>query len=521
MRRPILGIAFSFAAAAQTFPVAGVVMDGVRGLPLERARVVLASAHLARRAITTADGKFSFEMPEGKYTLLAERNGWGTVYGLPAPSVGFGSAVIVGPGQDTAHLVLRWYAPGAVTGRITDESGEPVRNARVQLIRVPPGSGGQRVVNAGFASTDDRGEYRFGTLPTGTYYVAVMSSPWYASHGAVGRIEGSVERQETPVGFAPVYYPGSSDLRSATPIKLKSGAEVQADIVLRTSAAVHVRFLCPGSGAENDKCPGYIVLHPEGVEGIWDVPSEAVPPGRYSLRLRNSDKTVDQVIDVGSSDMTVELTLETRPAVTGKVAFKPADPVPAGLAVNLVSETNGSGFGAPIEADGTFRFPGLEAGRYRLGLSGNGGWFIANESAEGAALRDGVLEIKLGAAVNVSVAASNETGRLKGFAMAGETPAPAVMVVLVPLDGRSQPVGFQTESDGSFDYEAIPVGDYLLYAVDKLDFEFANPEVARPFLAGATAVHVPAHGVVEQRVPVTTIEPELCAPAACGMRAEA
>jgi hypothetical protein len=361
MKTPILGILLTFAAAAQTFPVAGIVTDGVRGLPVERARVTLASAHLVRRASTAADGKFSFDVPEGKYTLLAERNGWGTVYGTPAPSVGFGSAVIVGTGQDTAHLVLRWFAPGAVAGKVTDESSEPVRGASVKLIRVPA-NGRQPVVYAGSASTDDRGEYRLGPLPTGTYHVAVEGSPWYASHGEIGRIEGGIERRGTSVGFPPVFYPGSSDFRRATPIRVTAGAEVRADFALRTSTAVHVRVRCPGLGLDNDKCPGYAVLTSEGVEGNWQIQPDAVPPGRYSLRLVGSDKTVDQVIDVGSSDMTVELALQSRPAVTGRVTLKTAKVMPAGLAVSLVNEANGFAFPAAIEADGTYRFPGLPGG---------------------------------------------------------------------------------------------------------------------------------------------------------------
>ncbi len=501
MKTPVLGIVLSFAAAAQTFRVAGIVTDGVRGLPVERARVILASAHLVRRALTAADGKFSFDVPEGKCTLLAERNAWGTVFGIPAPSVGFGSAVIVGPRQDTAHLVLRWYAPGAIAGRVTDEQGESVRDAGVQLIRVPSANGGQRVLFAGYASTDDRGEYRIGPLPAGTYYVAVMSSPWYASHGEVGRIEGSIERPGTAIGFPAVYYPGSGALRGATPIKVGAGAEVHADIALRTSTAVHVRVHC--SGMDNGQCPGNPELHSEGVVWRWDIPLERVPPGRYSLRLRGSDRTVDQVIDVGSSDMTVELTLQSRPVVAGTVTLKTDKVVPAELGVSLSSETNDDAFRAAIGPDGTFRFSDLDAGRYRLRLLGPPGWFIAELSAEGAPLKDGVLELKGEAVVQINVLASDETGRLKGFAVNGDTPVPAVLVVLTPLDGHSAPLGFQTESDGSFDYTSVPAGDYLLFAVDKLDFEYANPEVTRPYLAGATAVHIPAHGVVEQRVPLT------------------
>jgi hypothetical protein len=131
--------------------------------------------------------------------------------------------------------------------------------------------------------------------------------------------------------------------------------------------------------------------------------------------------------------------------------------------------------------------------------------FIAKLSAQGAPFKDGLVDLTEETVAHLDILASDETGRLKGYAMNGDKPAPAVMVVLVPratAADPAEPLGNQTESDGSFDYESVPAGDYLLFAVDKLDFEYANPEVTRPYLAAATAVHIPAHGVAEQRVPV-------------------
>lgn len=92
---------------------------------------------------------------------------------------------------------------------------------------------------------------------------------------------------------------------------------------------------------------------------------------------------------------------------------------------------------------------------------------------------------------------------------AGE-PVPAVLVVLAPAAGSRNPTdyrGFQTEYDGSFDYVAVKAGDYLLFAVDRLDLEYTNPDAIRPYLQSATPVHLASHAVVDQRVTVTATKP--------------
>jgi len=499
MKTLMLGIVAAVAAAAQTCPVAGVVIDAVRNTPVERARVILSEEGGARQALTTAaDGKFAFSVPEGKYTLYAERNGWRIMFGNPGPLAGFGSAVIAGPGKDTARLTLRWRPPGAIFGKVVDEQEEPVRNATVHLMRDDVFEGRKRVLKAGSATTDDRGQYRLSPLTAGTYYLLVTGSPWYATGGS------SPDRAAV---YRATYYPGVTDIHDAAPVTLRSGAEVQADIPLRTATGAHLRVRCPGSGGQDDDCPGLpdLSVHTFGGIEIDEQPQPvAIPPGRYTVLLEVGGKTARRIVDVGSGDATVDLTLKPSPLITGKVTFKNAPPKPgATLYVGLLDETTGEAVGAPVGPGGAFRFDNTGGSRFRPYLYGSAGMFIAKLSAEGAPFKDGVVDLTEETVAHLSILASGETGRLKGYAMTGDTPAPAVLVVLAPREGTAAPLGFQTESDGSFDYENVPAGDYLLFAVDKLDLEYANPVVTRPYLAAATAVHVPARAVVEQRVPLT------------------
>src|SRR4051812_12106012 len=82
----IFVLALSCSAEDQQFIIGGVVVDAGSRNPLARVRVVISST--SRRTVevsgnvTTGDGKFRFSVPQGKYTLRAERNG------LPAQTFG-------------------------------------------------------------------------------------------------------------------------------------------------------------------------------------------------------------------------------------------------------------------------------------------------------------------------------------------------------------------------------------------------------------------------------------------------
>ena len=127
-------------------------------------------------------------------------------------------------------------------------------------------------------------------------------------------------------------------------------------------------------------------------------------------------------------------------------------------------------------------------------------------SAEGATLEDGVLDVASGASIQLKIVASDETGHLKGFVKGGEKPVPGVLAVLAPVTPSTDPYryhGFQTDSDGSFDWDNVRAGDYVLFAVDRLDFEYANPEAVKPYLASGKPIHIGAHTVSNEDISVS------------------
>src|SRR6185437_10114670 len=119
-------------------------------------------------------------LPQGKYNFYGGPRDLPQQYGLPTPRGNVGSSVITGPGQDTEHLILRWFPRCVIAGKVSDENGDPVESALVELIGVSVIGGRKTMRTEGRARSDDLGEYRFSSLPGGSYYLTVNGEPWYS-----------------------------------------------------------------------------------------------------------------------------------------------------------------------------------------------------------------------------------------------------------------------------------------------------------------------------------------------------
>ncbi len=88
-----------------------------------------------------------------------------------------------------------------VSGVVTEDSGDPVENARVSLYRQAHDSGVEKIQAAGATNTNDIGAYEFVGLAPGDYFIAASGRPWYADNGA-GMIP-SVEHVGSAQGYSP------------------------------------------------------------------------------------------------------------------------------------------------------------------------------------------------------------------------------------------------------------------------------------------------------------------------------
>src|SRR5271155_2631587 len=174
----------SDAATMAGFRISGRVVNSMTSAPVAGAYVVVNAAsasNLSRTVRVGADGSFVLtQIPAGRYVLIARRKGYVEQTYLQHQQ--FTTAILVGPNLNSENLVFPRAPEGVISGELTDEAGEPVRSARMLLFRGDAENGGAPKNFHGQQDTDDEGQYRFASLRSGNYYLAVSAQPWYAEY---------------------------------------------------------------------------------------------------------------------------------------------------------------------------------------------------------------------------------------------------------------------------------------------------------------------------------------------------
>jgi hypothetical protein len=512
-RRQIsVGLLLAARLAAQQFPVAGTLINSESGVSVAHALMVIAptAGGAEKTQVTAADGRFAFTLPAGRYHLTAQKNGIILAFGTDTPNSQIASSVIVAASQDTSQLQFRWFPPSAITGRIIDNAGEPAQNALIQLMRSEVRLGQRRMVTAAWTRADDRGEYRFGGLPAGSYYLAVTGQPWYAEDGT-GMARPSLT-------YVTAYYPHASDPSGAAFLKLSSGVEARADMSLVTAPGVKLSISCSVCAGRRST----ISLVQEGLDGLDSTLRSStmvgnrlmltgIPAGHYTARVAASDESGSPVLAQATVDATgnqteVVLAPEHTAAVSGTLrlnakAGKPQRP----LSISLHLPDGRWSTGATA-TDGTFRLPVVTANKFRLAL--NSGYYVTEVIARGADYRDGFLTVPETGEVQLQVTAADDVGELKGFATWEGKPRMSALVVLTPASSTGDAPtyrAFQTESDGSYDLTNLRPGNYYLFAVLDTEFEYANPKAVGPYLAKARMVTIDPHAKLEENVAALSV----------------
>jgi hypothetical protein len=480
---------------AQTYTIAGVIKNH-DGRPAKRVRVAVASVESRENQTamqTGEDGRFRFDgLAAGKYQLTAEPPAGGRQsYGARSLSSGFGTAVATGPEFHSDNLVFQLTPAGAIGGRVLDAEGEPAEGVLMQLFAIRILRGKRTVLYWGWRRTDDRGEYRFGGIADGAYYVAAAGKPWYTD-----RLPGITE----PLGrmsYTTTFYPNAREARSARPLRLKPGQELAADFMLAASPAAKLSVTTTGAPAG-----AQVVLDVtfEGVGGskswersLWTYPPRpeelsGIHPGTYTIRVRATvgAQTLygSRQVTMGNEDANVTVQLAAAPVVTGKLWLEDASTVPEGTYVELENEMANTHQRRPVAKDGSFQFEALPPGSYRpLALA-----------RKMITLRSVTVDDRLATEEMVKIAANAKlelVGLVRGNTVTGTVvrhgdPVEGALALLAPRKESANPLdyrGFQTDSDGSFEFQGLPAGEYVLIVLeDWADFEYANPAAVRPHL---------------------------------------
>jgi 5-hydroxyisourate hydrolase-like protein (transthyretin family) len=219
--------------ATGTGRITGRVVDAASGKAIRNARVQLLPVDGQRFSIlarTDAQGRFTYStLPARRYTLSAEAERFVTLEFGQKRLGETGTQIQLGDGEAfTADFKLP--RASALEGIVLDEFGDPVPNVMAQAALRQYVAGRHRLMPVGgrvaAQVTDDQGHYRISALPPGDYYVAALSGA-YTDMNEVG-------------GFAPTYYPGTTDSAAATAVTVTLGADSAAPFSLVPAKTVSV-----------------------------------------------------------------------------------------------------------------------------------------------------------------------------------------------------------------------------------------------------------------------------------------
>ncbi|HEX7362580.1 MAG TPA: carboxypeptidase regulatory-like domain-containing protein [Bryobacteraceae bacterium] len=491
--------AVSIFAQQANYSIAGIAVEQGTKQPLSRALMIIRTtdgSHREKACITNTNGAFRFDgIPPGKYILNGELPGK-----RPQPfhrSGQYVTGIAVGPGRDSEHIVFTFVRAGTIAGRVTGDDGTPVRYAHVYLLRDGVFAGREAIRMRGMRNTNASGRFDFDRLPPGTYFVAVTGQPWYTRY-LPARASGDLD-----MAYPVTYYADVLDPASATPIELREGGRAKIQIVMHAVPAVHVQIAAqtnpPRRGSffsAKERGPGGypigIDMRSARTQGHWDV---SLAPGEYTVGLGSFSGPgradfATKRISVQGSDAVVKD--EPMSSVAGKVSFASAGRAP-GIQV-VVSRLSGRGRGTTLKPDGSFQIAGLSGGNYTVRLQNPGEFRLVQVAAKGAAYSAGVLKLTPGAQAQLALVAAPAESHVDGTALKDGKPFAGAMILLLPLDGKTDPyVGRdESDSDGTFSVLHVPNGRYELLAIDDgSDLAYRDPAVMARYRSGGQMVNVP------------------------------
>ncbi len=353
------------------FKLGGLVVDE-QGTPVPEATISVARSRprpiLSMEGVSLEDGTFEVGgLPEGTYGIAVSCPGYSPM-----------RMTRVHSGRMDLEFVLG--TRGGVTGKVTDDQGNPVTHFTLALRKVNPGTAMFGIPGRETRVQDEAGLYLFEDLERGTYRLLA-----------------------TAPGFAPTYSPGffveQSIVRDVN-ITMTLGAELSGKVVSKDQQPLSgAKVILHGKDFNNQdrfSLFGATLGDPNNVpettvttnaQGVFHLKN--VYTGDLQLEIVHSECLPEFVFlhlpEGGRKDVGT-ISMQPGGEISGTVSGKDGK-VLAGSTVYLTRQGGGQfpSKQAVTDAMGRFHFQGLEPARYDLtAVSGKGGPFLFPSQNNGA-----------------------------------------------------------------------------------------------------------------------------------------
>ena len=508
--------------------VSGRVVTAAEGSPLKSARVLLMPDQRGEgweqpqvySALSESDGKFTIKnVPAGRYRFSAKHTGY---VDQPYQSSGAetGAVLALQAGQEIKDVIFRMILAAVITGKVSDEDGEPMAGIQVvalhrptedELEEHPWHQNHQELSPVAGSQTDDRGQYRLYGLKPGEYYIRAVDHFEPSTINAQSEDEWQL-REALGSEFAPVYYPGVTQMSQAQAVPVAAGEEAQIDFAMARTKTIEISGRVMGVDGkpttdaylllEEMPATEYGMPHTATPNDKGEFTIRGVPPGSYVLiaqqRSSGSDESgysARQKIEVAADkNDSVTLVLGRGIRVSGRVSAIGGNLHPERLFAELMSqEDDFPGGWARIKKDGSFEMLDVPEGSFTLNVNGlERGWYVksARMGAENV-LKDGLQIEKGQGAGTLQVLVSNTSAGLEGSVKQDGKPLVGARVRLNPdpetAHNRERMRSTSTDQAGHFSLNGIAPGQYKIVA------KLTTPEGAKLATSDAQAITLSEH----------------------------
>jgi protocatechuate 3,4-dioxygenase beta subunit len=533
------------AAAVGTSSLSGRVVSP-EGTPLRRTQLTVTGSEpgARRAAFTDSDGRFAFTaLPAGRYTIRANKGGYiNLAYGQRTPTDPT-RPIDLAEGQALAGLTIVLPRGSAITGRVIDEFGEPVLQAQVQALRYQYQPDGSRRLQpgGGSAQTDDLGQFRLYGLNPGEYVISATARNQFlpaalsqiiqvGGGGIAGSIIGPLPDQPEEEGYAPTYYPGTSNPAEAQTVTLGVAQELPVQLQLVPSRLSRISGVVADSRGRPVRSGTPVMLRSAANlaggmnrsastmdQGAFAITN--VPPGDYYLEVRPrpvprnivngkaiaSDTGAEPAdpefasvpLTVGGDVSGLRIVTGTGATISGRVTFEGAPPA-NGLRIRVVAQSadpqraigipgpnRGAQGDGVVAADGSFELTRITGPVFlRVQVENtNGpqpsqiGYMTKSVIVDGVDVADTPFDpTRRGTLSNVTVVLTDKVTGINGTVSdGGGKPLAAARVLIVPdmLPAGLSPARFQrilqSDQQGRFSLRAMPPGRYVAIAATAID----------------------------------------------------
>jgi hypothetical protein len=488
------------------YPVSGIVLNSATGDPIFRALVQVGT----NTTFSDHEGRFKFAAVQQMSAAIGARKpGFFSEQELSQRRRNQ-RPVQIGP--EMQPVTIKLVPEGVIAGRVVNEQGEPLEGIKITATDPRVVNGRKTWQISARVSTNDLGEFRIAGLKPGSYFI---------STAAKGQpIEMLPEVFQDNNGYPPVYYPGTTEVASATPLQIIPGKTVLIDLILKPGpffvVSGTVRGLLPDRFANIEFTNGSNEDPSFGLR--FDVHSGKfrafVLPGVCTIKARGQDApdaavyaetTLNVIANV--SDVSLQLLpLNSIPINVRMRTNKPADrytPIPSfgmrrepNISVTIRSQDRSHPDGFASMSEGSppfFALRNLHPGKFVVEAVPSSSALYVESIFRGAAdLSRDELSIVVNESEAIEVSVRDDGATLTGKVQDSGTDTEAT-ILLVPQRSPLQIKTVSTNSEGAFQQSALAPGDYKVFAFENVDdLEYTNPEALLQYSAEAAFISLQA-----------------------------